>query len=273
MIGGFRKEFVDYYCLNEDAKNSLPSRSMKAYLDSDEYWDCFIANRDKGWSSYPTWSNIQLLTIAYFFMSSRKRVRYIRRIAEEMECSPEEKTLLRMCGRDLAKNKYRGKITGKTLEFYDRHFHKQYWATSPMRELLFLPVIFKRGDVVVSRSRNRKSEYYHVIGCPDYDAGLFMGFFDEFYGVLKLKGGRDLLDEERYKNWLNHISSGQLELIPEEFFPDKYRNLIEKLNGLDYMQSRIGNVDTSPAGLHTKEEMRVRIMARIERNNENDWNT
>ena len=26
---GFSKEFVDYYCLNEEAKNSLPSRSMK----------------------------------------------------------------------------------------------------------------------------------------------------------------------------------------------------------------------------------------------------
>lgn len=29
MMCGFSKEFVDYYCLNEEAKNSLPSRSMK----------------------------------------------------------------------------------------------------------------------------------------------------------------------------------------------------------------------------------------------------
>ena len=272
MIGGFSKEFVDYYCLNEEAKNSLPARTMKEYLDSDEYWDCFIANRDKGWNSYPTWSNMQLLTIASFFMSTRKRVRYIRRIAEEMECSPEEKTLLRMCVRDLAKNKYRGRISGKTLRFYDIHFRKQCGATFPMRELLFLPVIFKSGDVVVSRSRKRKAEYYLVIDCPDYAAGLFMGFRDELYGVLNLKGGRDLLDEERYENWLKHISSGQLELIPEKFVPGKYRNLIEKLKGMDYMRFSSGSTDNSPVGLHTKEEMRLRIKARIERENENDWN-
>ncbi len=264
MMCGFSKEFVDYYELNEEAKNSIPSRFMKAYLDSDEYWDCFISNRDKGWNSYPTWSCLQLLTIAYNFMSSRKRVRFIRRIAEEMDCSPEEKTFMRMCACDLAKNKYRGKITCRTLSFYDRHFYKQYGAVFPLEQLLFLPVTFKPGDVVVFRRRKKKSEYYLVIGCPNYEAGFFKDFSDESYVVLNLKGGKELLDEKRFYSWHNHLDPGQLELIPEGFSPGKYRKLIERLRGEDFIRKRFGRTYNNLVGLHTKEEMRIRLLKRIE---------
>ena len=272
MMCGFSKEVVDYYGLNEEAKNSIPSRFMKAYLDSNEYWDCFISNRDKSWNSYPTWSCLQLLTIAYNFMSSRKRVRFIRRIAEEMDCSPKEKAFIRMSARDLAKNKYRGRISGRTLQFYDRHFYKQYGAGFPSEELLFLPVIFKNGDVVVFRWKRKQPEFYLVIGCPDYDTGLFRDFSDESYIVLNLKGGRELLDEESFYFWHGHVGPGQLDLIPEGFIPEKYRRLVGILRGKDYIYNHKTIMVDYPVGLRTKEEMRLRVKARIEGQIENDRN-
>jgi len=244
MIGGFYKDFVDYYCLQEEARNSLPSRFLKAYLDSDEYWDCFLSNRDKGWNSYPTWSSLQLLTIAYFFMSSRKRVRYIRSIAEEMKCSIEERTLLRMCAKELAKNKYRGKLSKKTHAYYKNHFSKK---TIPILvdEPLFLPVLFKTGDVLCVRKGNGHLVYFIVINAPDNDTRPLNGFHLEEYAVLELKAGRKLLaelpDDEQYRYWTG-VGFAYAEPVPDRAIPDRLRIIVERLREKGLFQKPAGNL-------------------------------
>lgn len=227
-IGGFCKELVQYFSLMEEAKNSLPSKSLKMYLESDEYWDCFISNRDKGWNSYPSWSCLQLLTIAFNYMSSRKRVRYIRRIAKEMDCSSDEKTFVRMCARDFAKNKYRGRISSRTLNFYYKHLHISHGAIYPLDELLFLPVIFKAGDVVVFRYKREKPRYYIILTCPDYKSALLIYHSDETYTVLELDDSIDLQDEQKYYCH-RHFNSEELELVPDEYLPKQYHVLVEEL--------------------------------------------
>ena len=266
MIGGFKKEFVNYFCLMEKAKNSLPSKSLKAYLGSDEYWDCFIANRDKGWNSYPSWSSLQLLTIAFDFMSSRRRVRFIRRIAKEMDCSPEEKVLLRMCARDFAKNKYRGNISGITLKFYEKYFYKSHSTMFPLEELLFLPVIFKPGDVVVFRYKREKPRYCIVLTCPDYKSGLFIDHTDESYTVLELDGGKELLDKQKYLDWHNHFNPEQLELVPDRFIPKQYQVLVEELRRRHRLKNRTRENDLP--GLFSKEEMRIHATEKLKRHSQ-----
>lgn len=217
MTGGLSKEFIDYFCLMEEAKNSLPSKSLKAYLDSDEYWDCFISNRDKGWSSFPSWSCLQLLTIAFNYMSSRKRVRFIRRIAKKMDCFPEEKAFIRMCARDLAKNKYRGMISGRTLKSYDKHFNKIHSTINPLDEPLFLPVIFKTGDVVVFRDKRERPHYCIVLTRPDYKSDKIANHSDESYTVR--------------------------ELNPEKFISKQYQVLVEELQRIPGLKvTKIENV-------------------------------
>lgn len=233
MIGGFSKEFVDYYYLNEEAKNSLPSRFLKSYLDSDEYWDCFISNRGNGWNSYPTWSSLQLLTIAYKYMSSRKRVRYIQRIAEEMDCSPEEQTLMRLCSRDLAANKYRGRISIKTNKFFKDYFYEQseFWIGD---EPLFPPIIFKPGDVVCERRKKRgRPDYYIVLRTQDFFTGYYRGepYLEEF-AVLELRGGSKLLiepvSEGHYSYW-SVVWPQVAEFVPDWAIPARLRGIVEKL--------------------------------------------
>lgn len=266
MIGGFSKELVDYYSLNEEAKNSLPSRFMKAYLDSDEYWTCFVSNRDKGWNSYPTWSSLQLLTIAYFFMFSRKRVRFIRRIATETDCSPEEKTLMQMCAKDLAKNKYRGKITRMTEKYFNKHFHKKlgpYICDEP----LFLPIFFKPGDIICARRKKRnQSVYFIVVLSPNYDTDDFRGAFHaEEYAVLKLSVGFKLLveptDDERFHYW-TAVCPEYAEPVPDLSIPTRFRKTVERLREKSNFGEHKGGV--IPPALHSKEEMRNRLIKTIE---------
>lgn len=266
MIGGFSKEFVDYYCLNEEAKNSLPSRSMKAYLDSDEYWDCFLSNRDKSWNSYPTWSSLQLLTIAYFFMSSRKRVRFMRRIAEEMDCATEEQTFISMCAKDLARDKYRGKITKTTELFFMNHFHNRL-GPCICDEPLFLPILFKPGDVVSARRhKSERPRYFIVLLSPDYDSDIFRGAFHvEDYAVLDLGVGSKLLiepqDDGKYHYWTS-VCPAFAEPVPDWGIPNRFRKTVEKLRKRNIFGELAVNV--VPPALHSREEMRLRIINGIE---------
>ena len=272
MIGGIDTDLLTSYLENSSILGSIPSKTLRDYLNSDEYNSMLPKTelgKDWNWNSFPTWSYMQIATLAYQFMERPKLVAYLDYLSSFDEIAEEEKSLYAMCARDFEKYNYTGGFSKETLKFYEKCFYQKNGPIMPLDELLFFPVIFKPGDVVSYNNRDGLTDYYMVMATPDYDNDLFQDLIDESYLVLNLKqGGESLLNEVGRLIWHDHILPASLEHVEDSDIPEEYRALVNRLRSGDIIKQRTGN--TIPSGAHTKDEMRNRINERISKSNGED---
>ena len=168
------------YQLNKEALKLISSETMKQILDSEEY-NLMIHEEGVG-DSFPHWSYMQLATIAEQFLRGKKKVRFLKKLADNCP-ETEIKVLLRKAAKDFAKNKYRackGWPSLETLKYYDK-ISKPEDPVSPFEEIMFYPNIFKKGDVVSWRNMKNKKQSLIVWGVPNYEKNIFV--FNRFIFV------------------------------------------------------------------------------------------
>lgn len=251
MIVGIDPELAMEFSLNKEALKLISSETMKQFLDSEEY-NLMIHEEGVG-NSFPNWSYMQLATIAFQFLRGKKRVKFLKDLADNCP-EIEIKVLLRKAAKDFAKNKYRaykGRISPKTLEYYDK-IRKPGDPTVPFAEIMFYPNIFKKGDVVSYRNWKNKKQYFIIWGVPDYEKDYFLDESDERICVIMLEGMNDILNDEKMFAWHNHMLPSELNIVEDEKIPTKYCEVVASY------RDKYCKEEEKPrtiVNVHTKQEM------------------
>ena len=258
MIVGLDPELAFAYNLNSEIVDLIPSKTLKDYLKSDEYNNTVIIKDPKeyGWSSYPLWSYMQLATLAGCVMEGKDLGNYLDLLAAN-ETNQDNKGLLSMFAEEYKKNNYGKGLPNEIFEYFNEHVYQENGPMTPLEELLFLPVIFKPGDVVSYKKMDGTCEYYIIMQSPDYDKDIFIDNSDETYYALNLDGGEKLFDENNRFPWHAHLLSIYLDKVLDEEIPEKYRKVVDTMRA-SYIEVQDLKVPI-PTGHHSKEEMRKRV--------------
>lgn len=220
--------FVDMkrFSLNYDALKHMPSKTLRSFMASDAFNQLKIDKPDLPyWKGNPLWSYMQLATFFFWYAPKRKTVRVLREMAK-YDKNEQEKALFRKAAKDLSKYRCKTDLPN-AIAFYDKFIYKPGLPAFPFDELLYLPILFKEGDVV-KFLRKGKSVYCIAEHIPDYEKDKFIDISDESILLYELNGKENLLDCEKRGYYHTHVHPTMLDVVPDSQIPQQYRDTVLK---------------------------------------------